>query len=406
MEHLTVPFEIKGVDLEKGEFTGYAAIFDNIDLGNDLIERGAFTKTLQENGHRIKICWQHDTKEPIGKPIELREDSTGLFVKGKVSQTTRGRDALILMRDGVVTEFSIGYDSVKYKFNGPVRHLKEVKLWEISPVTFAMNPSAGIIAVKAMNETELLFDYTINDADVFDPESLSIMDIEEGVKGIIGRAIDNENKTLTHSLVFAKDMFTAEEVKAWFEEHPEHLERQEVNEMKSRLKDRFLSEHVSSNLYRLFDVLQGVIREIINDGDVTDNVSAVAIELDAFKEEVMKQIAEKAELPMETSSAQIPVALHEVYQKWMEPPTEEKAGAVLSKSNRELIMKCQVMLKALLDATEPSLLSDTPEAEKTGLLHIDGAGDNHSKKETEVGAEEIHSEIEGLLLEMKNFVRR
>lgn len=148
MEKRVVPFELKQVDLEEGTFEGYAAVFGNPDAGNDVIEPGAFTKTLQENGHRVKICWQHDPREPIGRPVEMKEDQYGLWVKGKVSLTTKGRDALILLRDGVVNELSIGYDTIKHQYQGAVRQLKELKLWEFSLVTWAMNELAAVTNVK------------------------------------------------------------------------------------------------------------------------------------------------------------------------------------------------------------------------------------------------------------------
>ena len=229
MEKLTVPFELKGVDLSEGTFEGYAAIFNNVDLGNDLIEPGAFTKTLKENSKRVKICWQHDTKEPIGIPLEMKEDSTGLWVKGRLSQTSRGRDALILMRDGVINELSIGYDTIKYKYDGPVRHLKEVRLWEFSPVTFAMNPTATVTSIKSMDENDVLFDYTLVDENCFHSDSFSVVDISDGVKSIVGRLADS-NKEITQSLIFTKSIYPdIDSVNSWFNEHPYFGDVQLVN---------------------------------------------------------------------------------------------------------------------------------------------------------------------------------
>ena len=135
-ERKAVSFELESAD-ESGEFSGYAAVFGNQDSGNDIIERGAFTKTIAENFDRIKILSQHDDCNlPIGKPLELREDERGLFIRGKISDTQKGRDIQTLLRDGVLNELSIGYESVDFDYDGAtgVRHLKEVRLWEISVV--------------------------------------------------------------------------------------------------------------------------------------------------------------------------------------------------------------------------------------------------------------------------------
>jgi HK97 family phage prohead protease len=138
-------------------FEGYASVFNNIDSHDDIIEAGAFTKTIKENKNRIKILWQHDTKEPIGLPEVMEEDSKGLYVKGKISMTDTGRKALTLIQDGVITEMSIGFDIVKKDYrkvnNKDVRVLKEIKLWEFSPVTFASNNLAKIVKLNQMIES-------------------------------------------------------------------------------------------------------------------------------------------------------------------------------------------------------------------------------------------------------------
>ena len=168
-EQKTLPFELKEFDEATGSMAGYAAVFGNLDDGDDVILPGAFAKTLQENAHRVRICWQHDWREPIGKPTEMREVGRdelpetlrarfpavlgGLFVRGVISDTRQGRDARVLMRDNVVTELSIGYDAIKVEAaigeDGlPLRRISEIRLWEFSPVTWAMNPAAVITDAK------------------------------------------------------------------------------------------------------------------------------------------------------------------------------------------------------------------------------------------------------------------
>lgn len=150
-EFKTIEFELEGFDEEEGTFSGYGAVFSNIDSGGDIIEPGAFTKTIAEGIGRVKILSGHnETLLPIGIPIELREDAKGLFIKAKISDTALGRDVKTLIRDGVLGELSIGYDPVVFDYdeNG-IRHLREVKLWEVSVVTWAMNEEAVITDFKA-----------------------------------------------------------------------------------------------------------------------------------------------------------------------------------------------------------------------------------------------------------------
>lgn len=149
MEQRGFKFEVKSID-EQGIFEGYAAVFGNIDLGGDVIEPGAFKKTLQENP-RMPILWQHNPTEPIGVTLEAYEDGKGLRVKGQLNlETTRGREAYALLKQGALKGLSIGYDSVKEAWEGTKRILKEIRLWEWSLVTFPMNPLAQIEAVKAV----------------------------------------------------------------------------------------------------------------------------------------------------------------------------------------------------------------------------------------------------------------
>jgi len=141
-------FEYKA-NADKREFEGYASTWDR-DLGGDQILPKAFQKSILERfpNKKIKILWQHN--EPLGLPTHMEEDSKGLYVKGKISKTRLGDEAIELIRDGVIDQMSIGYDVVKDDISedGETRYLKELILYEFSPVTFPMNPMADITSVK------------------------------------------------------------------------------------------------------------------------------------------------------------------------------------------------------------------------------------------------------------------
>ncbi len=151
-----IQFKMDAYNEEEGIFSGYASIFSNVDSGGDIVEPGAFTKTLAEGWERVKILALHnDCWLPIGKPAELREDANGLYISAKISDTSMGRDVKVLLKDGVLNELSIGYDPVVYDYDDAgIRHLRELKLWEVSVVTWAMNPEATINGYKSMQETE------------------------------------------------------------------------------------------------------------------------------------------------------------------------------------------------------------------------------------------------------------
>ena len=156
-DYLDFEAELKAEEEDegRGEFTGYASVFGNKDLGNDVIEAGAFTKSLRRKGaKKIKMLYQHDTKEPIGVFDQVKEDGSGLYVKGRLALgTQKGKEVYELMKMGAIDGLSVGYrvDSKGYEYDKRkrTRRLKEVDLMEISAVTFPMNPSARIQAVKS-----------------------------------------------------------------------------------------------------------------------------------------------------------------------------------------------------------------------------------------------------------------
>ncbi|ASU03397.1 prohead protease [Pseudoalteromonas phage AL] len=153
MELKALQFKEQDVNVESRTFKGYASTWDK-DNGSDIITKGAFSKTLGERSDRIKILWQHDA--PLGKPTLMREDEKGLYVEGYISKTRLGDEALELMRDGVVDQMSIGFSipqgKSEYSKNDSARVIREVKLYEFSPVTFPMNDNAMITGVKSLRE--------------------------------------------------------------------------------------------------------------------------------------------------------------------------------------------------------------------------------------------------------------
>lgn len=137
---------------EEGEFEGYASTFGNVDRGGDIVEAGAFAKTLTKGAGKIKMLFQHDPAQPLGKWLDAKEDKRGLFVKGKLNlEVQRAKEVLALMRDGAIDSMSIGFRTIKQAVGDKpnvYRKLLEVDLWEISLVTFPMNDKALVRNVK------------------------------------------------------------------------------------------------------------------------------------------------------------------------------------------------------------------------------------------------------------------
>lgn len=128
---------------------GYASVFGLRDQGGDVVQSGAYARSLQalaQSGRRVKMLWQHEAREPIGIWDEVKEDATGLYVRGRLlTEISRAREAAALIEAGAIDGLSIGYRTVRAsKDRQGHRTLSELELWEVSLVTFPMLPDARV----------------------------------------------------------------------------------------------------------------------------------------------------------------------------------------------------------------------------------------------------------------------
>ena len=153
-ERFVVPFEVKALcEGDSRTFEGYGSVFGLLDSYADIVAPGAFKRSLREAkaaGRMPALLWQHDADKPIGVYESMSEDETGLFVKGRLSDTQLGRDAYTLLKDGALSGLSIGFVTRKSKVDNEsgVRTLTDIQLWETSLVTFPANYAARITGVK------------------------------------------------------------------------------------------------------------------------------------------------------------------------------------------------------------------------------------------------------------------
>lgn len=146
---------ITDIDRDSGTIKGYFSVFGNKDSDEDVIMPGAFTKTLQENGSRIRHVWQHNISQPLARP-KLFQDSKGLAFESVISKTNLGKDVILLYEDGVIDEHSIGYRIVKAQRVSDYNELRELRLWEGSSVTLGANELALGGPSKSLTEEQLI----------------------------------------------------------------------------------------------------------------------------------------------------------------------------------------------------------------------------------------------------------
>lgn len=130
----------------EGWIEGYACLFDRVDLGRDSIAPGAFARSLETRGAAgVRLLYQHDPAEPIGVWTDITEDEHGLYVRGRLAlDVRRGREVMNLARVGALDGLSIGFKAASARTDprSRVRRIARIDLWEVSVVTFPMQPQA------------------------------------------------------------------------------------------------------------------------------------------------------------------------------------------------------------------------------------------------------------------------
>jgi len=170
IERKLCEFEVSGVELKsdggqtnRAEFSGYASVYGNKDLGNDIVASGAFAKSLTKNKGMVPILIDHNAsiEKQAGINIEASEDDRGLKVKGQLNlDTNAGKTVHALLKQaaeiGYKVGLSIGYSVEDYEWDDKtrVRTIKSANLWEYSLVVFPMNPKATVTAVKTLLESD------------------------------------------------------------------------------------------------------------------------------------------------------------------------------------------------------------------------------------------------------------
>lgn len=153
-------FHVKATNDEQGSIEGYLSVFNVVDQGNDRVRKGAFKRTLSNAKKAVKdgkqtylfpMLWQHDPEQPIGGVTDAYEDDYGLYTVAQFDlDTQKGREAYSGYKKGYLNQLSIGYDPIQKTYDEKgVRDLTEIRLWEQSTVTFAMNEEALVTGVKA-----------------------------------------------------------------------------------------------------------------------------------------------------------------------------------------------------------------------------------------------------------------
>jgi HK97 family phage prohead protease len=151
----------KDLDVKSGIVTGYFANFGSIDSDGDRIIKGAFAKTIRENGPQgtqlIKHLLDHNKNIAVGKLQELSEDEIGLYYESKAGRHTNGRDFLLMAEDGIINQHSFGFRIIKEQKRADANEISEVAMYEGSSIQFlGANRNTPVTGIKT--ESDILED--------------------------------------------------------------------------------------------------------------------------------------------------------------------------------------------------------------------------------------------------------
>lgn len=157
--------ELKALDDSAGTFKGYGSVFGTIDSYNEAVDKGAFSESLKKNGLPA-LLWQHRSDNVIGVYTKAEEDEKGLYIEGHLNmETQQGREAYALLKQGALNGLSIGFRPLVEEVNKEtgVVHIKKLRLYEVSIVTFPANEDATVDSVKSAPETIRDFERFLRD---------------------------------------------------------------------------------------------------------------------------------------------------------------------------------------------------------------------------------------------------
>ena len=184
MEVKDFSFDLKA-EADARTIEGLGSVFGNVDSHDDIVMPGAFAKSLQSS--LPVMLWQHKQDHVPGVWFSAEENAQGLHLKGTLLDTQLGNETYTLAKAGAIKGLSIGYSvkSATHDRKSGIRHIKEVKLHEVSLVTFPSNERSTITNVKSRPDNERELEEYLREVGYSLGEAKGI--IAKGYKAIAGQ---------------------------------------------------------------------------------------------------------------------------------------------------------------------------------------------------------------------------
>ena len=264
METKNFKFKFDDINEKEGVFSGMASVYDVVDSYNEVVMKGAFKKTLQENNGEFPLCWLHDIREPLGLATAEDRDK-GLWIEGQLNLDVQSaREKRSLMKQRVITGISIGFKTLQDEWHKDLRKLKEIKLYEISPITrnFQACPGAEIGDVKSGFPEEFKpypneHSARLKDPDKFDKfrrkkdgTIFKNVKVPETINVLWGHLKDGKDDDwVEQSLRFPIKNWTASEAKKWLKDNDiDYMKFEPASKSLEGVLNRILTIETADNL--------------------------------------------------------------------------------------------------------------------------------------------------------------
>ncbi len=208
--------EIRGI--ENGKVNAYLTRWETIDSYNTTFRRGAFKKTFEERGGKIKFLFNH--RELAGKVLETSEDDYGPRVRCQCNLKTRaGLDTYNHLDAKDIDTFSFGFNTIQDNLlEGGVREITEVRCLECGPVLFPANEEARVVSVRTEEQLAIqkLIDEHFEQRSSFTLGELDMI-LKGGILPLVRRdklaELPEEIRAIHNRLVFEKTESLCEELR-------------------------------------------------------------------------------------------------------------------------------------------------------------------------------------------------
>lgn len=286
MEQKDFLLELKTVS-DDGTFEGYLSVYGVVDLGNDRVLKGAFTRTIDQNKGMVPLLWNHDDTTPLGM-LYLSDDDYGLKVRGEmfVNEVPKAAEIHAAAKRyqalGRPMGLSIGYQAIQKAFVEGVRDLKEIRLWEGSMTLFPMLMPAQLTSIKSRRTSEQKDDFQseLEEIQLYAMRYMMIQAIDCSLCDILydpTLSPDEKNRLSGESIDQFKSAYAGGFLPNWFAMLGEMTPMEAMSAMKERLTKigRRNSSADSAAIKQAIEILQSLVTEELAEPDKALSTSPV-----------------------------------------------------------------------------------------------------------------------------------